>query len=108
MLKIIILFIITALAEIMGCYFVYRWYHKTAPSWVLALATVSLIIFSWLLTLHPQASGRIYATYGGIYIIMSLVWLRFIDQVKLSAFDWIGACTILIGTLIIILGWRSV
>lgn len=108
MLKIIILFVITALAEITGCYFVYLWIKKASSDWLLVIASVSLIIFSWLLTLHPEASGRIYASYGGIYIITSLIWLRVIDHIKLSAFDLIGAGFILIGSLIIIAGWRSV
>lgn len=107
MIKIISLFILTALAEISGCYFVYLWFKKAASAWFLVLAVLSLMMFSWLLTLHPEASGRIYATYGGVYIIISLIWLRVIDQVHLSMFDIIGAGIILIGTGVIIAGWRA-
>ncbi|WP_392551993.1 YnfA family protein [Orbus wheelerorum] len=107
MLKIISLFTLTALAEIGGCYFVYIWFKKSASVWFLALAAVSLMLFAWLLTLHPEASGRIYATYGGIYIVVSLIWLRVVDHVKLSTFDLLGAAIILVGTAIIIAGWRN-
>ena len=65
------------------------------------------MLFAWLLSLHPEASGRIYATYGGIYIIVSMIWLRLVDNVKLSSFDLIGAGIILLGTVVIISGWRS-
>lgn len=107
MIKIIGLFILTALAEIAGCYFVYLWAKTAVSAWFLILAALSLTLFAWLLTLHPEASGRIYATYGGIYIVVSLVWLRLVDNVKLSTFDLIGAAIILLGTFVIISGWRS-
>ena len=38
------------------------------------------------MTLHPAASGRIYAAYGGVYIAIALVWLQVVDGVKLDAF----------------------
>ncbi|OCG08057.1 hypothetical protein A9G13_07625 [Gilliamella sp. wkB178] len=107
MIKIIGLFIITALAEISGCYFVYIWAKKVVCAWFLIPAALCLMLFAWLLTLHPEASGRIYATYGGIYVVTSLIWLKLVDHVKLSTFDLIGAVIILLGTLVIILGWRT-
>ena len=107
MLKIIGLFSFTALAEILGCYFVYIWFKKAASAWFLVPAALSLMLFAWLLTQHPEASGRIYATYGGIYVIVSLIWLRWVDNVKLSMFDSVGAAIILLGTLIIASGWRA-
>lgn len=107
MIKIIVLFIFTALAEISGCYFVYIWAKKVVSAWFLIPATLCLMIFAWLLTLHPEASGRIYATYGGIYVVCSIIWLKLVDHVKLSTFDLIGSMIILLGTLVIILGWRT-
>lgn len=98
---------LTALAEIFGCYCIYVWFKKAASNWFLALAALCLILFAWLLFLHPEASGRIYATYGGIYIALSISWLKFVDNIKLSTFVLIGAGIILLGTLVIVLGWRS-
>ncbi len=54
-------------------------------------AALSLMLFVWLLTLHPAASGRVYAAYGGVYVATALLWLRVVDGVKLSALDWVGA-----------------
>ena len=65
------------------------------------------MLFAWLLSLPPEASGRIYATYGGIYITISISWLKFVDNVKLSTFDLIGAGIALLGALVIVLGRRS-
>ena len=50
-------------------------------------AALSLMLFVWLLTLHPAASGRVYAAYGGVYVATALLWLRVVDGVKLSALD---------------------
>lgn len=107
MIKIIGLFVLTALTKIFGCYCVYVWFKKAASNCFLALAALCLMLFAWLLSLHPEASGRIYATYGGIYIVVSIGWLKFVDNIKLSTFDLIGAGIILLGTLVIVLGWRS-
>ncbi|AXH62162.1 MULTISPECIES: YnfA family protein [Providencia] len=105
-IKIIGLFFITALAEIAGCYFPYLWMKKQGGAWLLIPAALSLMLFVWLLTLHPEASGRIYATYGGIYIVTALVWLKVVDGVSLTVTDWVGALVVLVGAGIIISGWE--
>lgn len=106
MVKIALLFIATALAEIVGCFLPYLWLRKNGSIWLLLPAAASLGLFVWLLTLHPAASGRVYAAYGGVYVATALVWLRVVDGVRLSAFDWIGAGVALLGMAIIVAGWR--
>ncbi|ODA18466.1 hypothetical protein A9G00_02495, partial [Achromobacter xylosoxidans] len=71
MLQTFALFVLTALAEIIGCYLPYLWLRRSHSIWLLAPAAVSLALFAWLLTLHPTASGRVYAAYGGVYIGMA-------------------------------------
>jgi small multidrug resistance family-3 protein len=70
-----LLFAATALAEIIGCYLPYLWLRHGRSTWLLLPAAASLSLFVWLLTLHPTASGRIYAAYGGVYVTAALVWL---------------------------------
>ncbi|ANI29248.1 membrane protein [Yersinia entomophaga] len=106
MLKTSLLFFATALAEIIGCFLPYLWLRKGAPAWLLLPAAASLGLFVWLLTLHPAASGRVYAAYGGVYVATALIWLRVVEGIKLSMFDWLGAGIALIGMLIIVAGWR--
>ncbi|WP_338629174.1 YnfA family protein [Yersinia enterocolitica] len=106
MLKTSLLFFVTALAEIIGCFLPYLWQRKGASMWLLLPAAASLALFVWLLTLHPAASGRVYAAYGGVYVATALIWLRVVDGVKLSLFDWVGAGVALVGMLIIVAGWR--
>lgn len=107
MLKTTLLFFATALAEIIGCFLPYLWLKKSASAWLLLPAALSLMLFVWLLTLHPAASGRVYAAYGGVYVATALLWLRVVDGVKLSALDWLGAGVALVGMLIIVSGWRA-
>ncbi|OWF77206.1 hypothetical protein B4900_17020 [Yersinia rohdei] len=106
MLKTSLLFFVTALAEIMGCFLPYLWLRKGGSLWLLLPAAASLALFVWLLTLHPAASGRVYAAYGGVYVVTALIWLRLVDGIKLSVFDWVGAGVALAGMLIIVAGWR--
>jgi len=106
MLKTTLLFIATALAEIIGCFLPYLWLRKGGSIWLLLPAAASLAMFVWLLTLHPAASGRVYAAYGGVYVATALVWLRVVDGVTLSLYDWLGAGVALLGMGIIVAGWK--
>lgn len=104
-IKTTLLFFLTALAEIIGCFLPWLWLRRGASIWLLLPATLSLALFVWLLTLHPAASGRVYAAYGGVYVLTALLWLRVVDGVKLTLFDWTGALVALCGMLIIVAGW---
>ena len=101
------LFVLTALAEIVGCFLPYLWLRKDGSIWLLIPAALSLAAFVWLLTLHPAASGRVYAAYGGVYVATALVWLKVVDGEKLSAFDWTGAGIALLGMGVIVFGWTA-
>ncbi|HJF28114.1 MAG TPA: YnfA family protein [Acinetobacter lwoffii] len=97
------LFLVTALMEILGCYFPYLILNQGRSHWLWLPTALALAAFVWLLTLHPAASGRIYAAYGGIYIFSALIWLRFVDQVSLSRWDLLGGIVVILGALIIML-----
>ena len=105
MFKTTLLFFATALCEIIGCFLPWLWLKRGASALLLIPAGVSLVLFVWLLTLHPAASGRVYAAYGGVYVCTALLWLRFVDGIRLSLYDWAGALIALCGMLIIVAGW---
>ena len=107
LLKTLGLFFATAIAEIVGCYLPYLWLRKEASVWLLLPAALSLALFVWLLSLHPAASGRVYAAYGGVYVASALLWLRWVDGIKLSNLDWFGAAISLLGMAIIASGWKA-
>ena len=102
------LFVLSALAEIIGCYLPYLWLKKGASAWLLVPAVGSLALFAWLLSLHPTASGRVYAAYGGVYIVVAMVWLWKVDRVPVTTWDLAGAAVAMVGMGIIVWGgWRA-
>ena len=101
------LFALTALAEILGCYLPWLVLKAGKSAWLLLPACVSLALFAWLLTLHPTAAGRTYAAYGGMYIAVALLWLRFVDGIPLTRFDLVGAGLALAGMAVIALQPQS-
>jgi small multidrug resistance family-3 protein len=101
------LFVLTAISEIVGCYLPYLWLHGRASVWVLGPAAGSLILFVWLLSLHPSAAGRVYAAYGGVYIATALFWLWLVDGVRPQVWDVIGSSIALLGMAIIMFAPRA-
>jgi len=107
LIKIFGLFVITALAEIVGCYLPYLWLKQGGSIWLLVPAAISLAAFAWLLSLHPSAAGRVYAAYGGVYIGVAVMWLWVVDSIKPTVTDWIGVAVCLLGMTIIMMGARQ-
>lgn len=99
--KIVLLFALTAVAEIVGCYLPWLVLKQGKSAWLLLAAALSLAVFVWLLTLHPTAAGRTYAAYGGMYIVVALAWLHFIDGIALTRWDVAGAGIALAGMALI-------
>lgn len=103
LLSVAFLFALTAVAEIVGCYLPWLVLKQGKSWWLLLPAAVSLALFAWLLTLHPTATGRTYAAYGGMYIAIALIWLRVVDGVSLTRWDMAGAAIALTGMAVIAL-----
>jgi small multidrug resistance family-3 protein len=92
-----LLFVATALAEIVGCYLPNLWLKQGRSALLLIPAGMSLALFAWLLTLHQAAAGRVYAAYGGVYIGVALLWLWLVEQVRPTVWDLTGAAVALAG-----------
>jgi small multidrug resistance family-3 protein len=107
MLKTFGLFVITAAAEIVGCYLPYLWLKRNGSAWLLLPALASLAAFVWLLTLHPTATGRVYAAYGGVYVAAAIIWLWLVDGSRPTQWDLLGAGIAVTGMFIIMFGPRS-
>ncbi|WP_432696476.1 YnfA family protein [Marinobacterium sp. YM272] len=107
-LKVLGLFMVTALAEIIGCYLPYLWLREGKSIWLLLPAAISLAVFAWLLSLHPTAAGRVYAAYGGVYICMAILWLWTVEGIRPSIWDLLGSAVALLGMAIIMFAPRSV
>lgn len=101
------LFAVTAVAELLGCYLPMLWLSGKGPAWLLLPAALSLALFVWLLTLHPVASGRVYASYGAVYIAVALLWLYVVNGIVPSWYDYVGAGLALLGAAVIALGYKG-
>lgn len=101
------LFILTALAEIVGCFLPYLWLRRNGSPWLLVPGAVSLALFAWLLSLHPTAAGRTYAAYGGVYIATAMVWLWLAERQVPTRWDLLGTLLCIIGAAVIVIGARS-
>lgn len=106
-LKTLFLYVLTALAEIVGCYLPYLWLREGRSVWLLVPAALSLACFAWLLSLHPAAAGRVYAAYGGVYIGVAIVWLWLVDGIRPTAWDVLGSAVALAGMAIIMFAPRG-
>lgn len=96
-MKTFVLYVVTAVAEIVGCYLPWLWLRQDRSAWLLVPGAASLALFAWLLTLHPAAAGRVYAAYGGVYITVAIVWLWWVDGVRPTSWDMAGVTVALVG-----------
>jgi small multidrug resistance family-3 protein len=107
-MKIWIVYGPAAMAELVGCFAFWVWLRNDRSMLWAAPGVLSLVAFAWLLTLAPvNAAGRVYAAYGGIYIVASLLWLRFVEGVVPDRWDISGAAICILGAAVILLGPRT-
>lgn len=97
----IVLFLLAGLCEIGGGYLVWLWLRESI-SWIFGiLGGFVLFAYGIIPTLQPHHFHRIYSAYGGIFIVMALLWGWFIQGIRPDMFDTIGAVISVIGVMII-------
>jgi small multidrug resistance family-3 protein len=107
MLKSFLYFVLSGLCEIGGGYLVWQWIREGKSGW-LALSGIALLtIYGFVATLQPATFGRAYAAYGGVFIILSILWGWQIDNVTPDRLDWVGASIILAGVLVMMYAPRT-
>jgi len=88
--KSIFLFILTGLCEIGGGYLIWLWLREGGALWVAVIGGMILIAYGIVATFQPANFGRVYAAYGGVFIVMSILWGWQIDKITPDRFDIIG------------------
>jgi drug/metabolite transporter superfamily protein YnfA len=86
-------YVLSAILEIMGCYYFYKGNYL--------LAIPALVLFAYTLGMQPYEPARAYVIYGGIYIVCSAVF-ALMTGVVLDARDWLGIGLMLAGVLILL------
>jgi len=100
-IKSILYFILAGLFEIGGGYLIWLWLREGKPISYAVTGGIILFLYGVIPTLQPSNFGRVYAAYGGVFIVLSIIWGWKIDKVTPDRFDIIGGLVALIGVCII-------
>lgn len=106
MLYSIFLFFIAAVFEVGGGYLVWIWLRDNKSIYFGVAGLILLGLYGVIATLQPQNFGRVYAAYGGIFIVFSIFWAYFIDGFKPDKWDILGGVITLFGISIIMFAKR--
>ena len=107
MVQSLLLFVLAGLCEIGGGYLVWLHLREGKSIWLAVFGVVILGIYGIVPTLQPVSFGRAYAAYGGVFIVLSLLWGWGVDRVTPDRFDLLGALIALLGVLVIMYTPRS-
>jgi small multidrug resistance family-3 protein len=97
MLRSVALFLLAGLCEIGGGYLVWLWLREKGPAWYGLAGALVLVLYGMIPTLQPATFGRVYAAYGGIFIILSVLWGWMVDGVRPDLPELIGSAICLVG-----------
>lgn len=104
----ILLFLLAGLAEIGGGYLVWLWLRESRPVWYGVAGSLILIAYGMLPTMQSFPNfGRVYAAYGGVFIIMAVIWGWLVDKKTPDFYDWVGAAVCMLGVVIMLWAPRS-
>jgi small multidrug resistance family-3 protein len=106
-LKSMFYFVVAGLLEIGGGYFLWLWLRENKSRWYAFAGAMALVLYGVIPTLQPANFGRVYAAYGGVFIVLSLLWGWRIDRVSPDRFDIIGGAVALLGVCVIMYWPRS-
>jgi small multidrug resistance family-3 protein len=94
----IALFVFAGLAEIGGGYLIWLWLREGKPAFWGISGGIALALYGVIATFQTFPSfGRVYAAYGGVFIILSVLWGWLVDKKTPDLYDWIGAGICIIG-----------
>jgi small multidrug resistance family-3 protein len=101
-IKSLLIFILAGLCEIGGGYLIWQWLKEDKPYWYGVIGGIILVAYGIVATWQTANFGRVYATYGGIFIVLALLWAWKVDNFKPDKYDILGAAIAFIGACIII------
>ncbi len=107
MARSLIFFILAGLCEIGGGYLIWLWLREGKSPWYALPGAIVLMLYGVIPTLQPANFGRVYAAYGGIFIVMAIIWGWLVDRIVPDKFDLIGGLVALAGVFIIMYWPRS-
>jgi small multidrug resistance family-3 protein len=103
----LLLFVLAGFCEIGGGYLVWLALREGKSLWLAVLGVVILGLYGIVPTLQPVNFGRAYAAYGGIFIVLSLLWGWKVDRTVPDRFDLLGGAIALVGVWVMMYARRS-
>lgn len=94
-------FLLAGLFEIGGGYLIWLWLREGKGIGYAIAGAIILVIYGVIPTLQPANFGRVYAAYGGVFIVLSILWGWQIDKIAPDRFDVIGGAVALAGVFVI-------
>ena len=103
----VLLFIVAGLLEIGGGYLVWLWLRNGRSVVMGVIGGLMLFTYGVIPTLQPAHFGRVYAAYGGVFVVLSLLWGWWIDGARPDRFDIIGGILCIVGIAVIMYAPRT-
>ncbi len=101
LLRSLLLFVLAGLCEIGGGYLIWQWLKEDMPVWYGIAGAAILVLYGVVATLQTASFARVYATYGGVFIVLSLLWAMKFDRYVPDKYDIAGALIALLGVCVI-------
>ncbi|AFY91042.1 YnfA family protein [Chroococcidiopsis thermalis] len=106
-IKSAIYFVLAGLCEIGGGYLMWLWLRQGRSFWFAIAGALLLAVYGVIPTLQPASFGRVYAAYGGVFVVLSLFWGWQVDGTTPDKFDYFGAWLTLLGVLVMMYAPRG-
>src|SRR5207247_10239847 len=100
-LRSLALAVLAALFEIGGGYLVWQWWCNGAPRLAGVLGAAVLVLYGIVPPYQPQHFGRVYAAYGGMFVVLSILWGWSVDRIAPDRFDLLGGALCLAGVFVV-------
>jgi small multidrug resistance family-3 protein len=96
-IKSLIIFLLAGICEIGGCFLIWLWLREGKSAWYGISGAVVLLLYGVVATWQTSNFARVYAAYGGMFILMSLVWGYYLDNFRPDRYDLLGVVFVIIG-----------
>lgn len=101
-IRAMLLFVLAGLCEIGGGYLIWLWLRSGKPFWVGIVGALIMVFYGIVATRQEFSFGKTYAAYGGVFIVMALLWGWIADRRFPDLGEWVGAAICLVGVFVMV------